>query len=733
MSSEVRQQVEGVRRKLSALGGAKVHVAIMTSGGDAQGMNACIRAVVRHASMLSVEVYGILEGFVGLYNGEQITQLKWNDVSGLLPNGGTVLGTSRCPEFTKREGRKRAALNLLKFGIDRLICIGGDGSLTGASMLSSEWREHLEELLSEGKIGAHELEEHPKLYVVGVVGSIDNDFWGTEMTIGCDSALHRITDAVRCIMTTASSHQRTFVIEVMGRECGYLALYSALAVGADYAFVPECPARGNWRESLCRAISRSFELGIRRSIVIMAEGAKDIEGNRISSEERGVAVGDGAARCDEDGGEGVERDLGGGMEAEAKVVCLVGESLVERPLMEAVRETRRVSAAMAERKFELAASLRGVGYVRDWNIYKTWAKTSLLSHEVPSDGTSIAILNMGPPTPGMNSPVGMITRLATMHNYRVYGIYEGCHGLWSGNFEPLKWIDVEGWGIRSGVILGTNKKTPDNALGECARRLEEMGIRALFLIGGWEAYVCLTQFARAASEYPALRIPIVVIPASIYNDCPCTSVSVGRGHGRELHPDERRQREADGHGDPSLRLRRGNRRPQLRLPGRAVSVGGSALRLYTPERPISLSSLVSDVKTLTDRFRHNKTMALIINSDIHNKTYTTEMLERIFNQEGKGCFKARKIVLSYTDQGNPPSPFDCILSNRFGYEAFSLVRDHLVKSRDAPLHGAVALKLEPSHLRGTPHLVGTNSLLSMQKLLRGNSIRNFIKGKNRQK
>lgn len=158
--------------------------------------------------------------------------------------------------------------------IDRLVCIGGDGSLTGANLLSLEWKEHLASLLADGLITQEIADKHQFFVVVGMVGSIDNDFCGTDMTIGCDSALNRIVEAVDALMTTAASHQRSFVVEVMGRNCGWLAAYAALAVGADYAFIPELPTSDDWREKMCRGIKRGRDLGRRHSIVIVAEGAK---------------------------------------------------------------------------------------------------------------------------------------------------------------------------------------------------------------------------------------------------------------------------------------------------------------------------------------------------------------------------------------------------------------------------------------------------------------------------
>ncbi|NWT82406.1 PFKAM protein, partial [Lanius ludovicianus] len=169
--------------------------------------------------------------------------------------GGTVIGSARCQDFRTREGRLRAAQNLAKHGITNLCVIGGDGSLTGADTFRAEWSGLLQELLKTGGITAEEAQRSSHLNIVGMVGSIDNDFCGTDMTIGTDSALHRIMEIVDAITTTAQSHQRTFVLEVMGRHCGYLALITALACGADWVFIPESPPEDDWEEHLCRRLA----------------------------------------------------------------------------------------------------------------------------------------------------------------------------------------------------------------------------------------------------------------------------------------------------------------------------------------------------------------------------------------------------------------------------------------------------------------------------------------------
>ena len=181
-----------------------LRIGILTSGGDAQGMNSAVRAVVRTALNEGMEVYAIYEGYQGMVDGgDQIRKMGWDSVGGIMYLGGMVIGTARCQEFRTREGRLQAVRNLLEHEINALVVIGGDGSLTGANIFRQEWPSLIAELLEKGLINLETAERNPQLRIVGLVGSIDNDMAGTDMTIGADSALHRITEAVDAISRDA--------------------------------------------------------------------------------------------------------------------------------------------------------------------------------------------------------------------------------------------------------------------------------------------------------------------------------------------------------------------------------------------------------------------------------------------------------------------------------------------------------------------------------------------------
>lgn len=201
----------------------------------------------------------------------------------LYTQGGTVIGSARCPAFRTVEGRRKAAANLVKNEINCLIAIGGDGTLTGADLFKKEWPQLLADLVKQEEITQDMAQRHCYLSIIGMVGSIDNDMCGFSMTIGCDTALHRICESVDALTTTAQSHQRTFIIEVMGRNCGFLAVMTALACGADYVLVPENPPdTDDWRTAMADSLRRRRRY-TNFSLVIVAEGATDRQRKPITS------------------------------------------------------------------------------------------------------------------------------------------------------------------------------------------------------------------------------------------------------------------------------------------------------------------------------------------------------------------------------------------------------------------------------------------------------------------
>lgn len=222
-------------------------VAVLTSGGDAPGMNAAIRAVIRCGVEKGWGMYGVRNGYAGLISGN-IQEMGTRDVGGIIHKGGTILGSARCEEFKTEEGRLKAIRALRQMGIDALVVIGGNGSQTGSHLLN--------------ELG---------FPVVGIASTIDNDLYGSEMTIGVDTALNIALEAIDRLKVTASSHQRAFLLEVMGRNCGYIALMSGIAGGAEYILLPEIETDP---EEVAETLRLAYEHGKAHAIIVVAEGAK---------------------------------------------------------------------------------------------------------------------------------------------------------------------------------------------------------------------------------------------------------------------------------------------------------------------------------------------------------------------------------------------------------------------------------------------------------------------------
>ncbi len=237
-------------------------IGVLTSGGDAPGMNAAVRAIVRKAIHYGIEIYGVHRGFMGLINSDFI-KLDISSVGDIIHRGGTALLTARCDEFKTEEGQKKALKNLEAFGIEGIIVIGGDGSLRGANALS--------------KLG---------IPTIGIPATIDNDIAFTDNCIGFDTAANTVVDALNKVRDTATSHERTFIIEVMGRRAGHLALYTGLASGAETILVPEIPFDLN---AVCDKIEKGYIRGKLHSIIVVAEGAANsMEVGKVIQEKTGL-------------------------------------------------------------------------------------------------------------------------------------------------------------------------------------------------------------------------------------------------------------------------------------------------------------------------------------------------------------------------------------------------------------------------------------------------------------
>ncbi|CAH1286317.1 unnamed protein product [Diabrotica balteata] len=625
-------------------------LAVFTSGGDSQGMNAAVRAVVRMGIYLGCKVYFIKEGYQGMVDGEDnIVEANWSSVSCIIHKGGTIIGSARCQDFRERPGRLKAAKNLVDRGINHLVVIGGDGSLTGADLFRQEWSSLLDELLSSGQITPELREKNKNLQIVGLVGSIDNDFCGTDMTIGTDSALHRIIEAIDAIVSTAYSHQRTFIMEVMGRHCGYLAIVAALTTEADYVFIPESPPPGDWKKRLCDKLEQERAAGQRLNIIIVAEGAIDRNGVAITAEQ-------------------VKKVVVDNLHQDTRITVLGhvqrggNPSAFDRVL------------AMEEKQWDKAVELRGKSFQRNLETYKLLTRLKP-PKEFFGDGAKVkegyvmAVIHIGAPACGMNAAVRSFVRNCIYRGDTVIGIHDGLEGLLAGNVKKMAWADVTGWVGQGGAYLGTKRSLPTNKLDQVAKRLTEYGIQALLIIGGFEGYQSGLMFAENRDKYEAFRIPIMVIPSTISNNVPGTEFSLGC---------DTALNEITEICDRIRQSAQGTKRRVFVIEtmggycgylATLAGLAGGADAAYIHEEKFTIKELQEDVYHMAAKMSEGVQRGLILRNEKASDNYNTEFIYRLYSEEGKGLFSARMNILGHMQQGGSPTPFDRNLGTKMAAKA----------------------------------------------------------------
>ena len=690
----------------SALAGGKHEtkrkIAIMTSGGDAPGMNGAVRAVVRMTIARGCDAFAIFEGYDGLVKGgDMIKPMVWEDVRGWLGEGGTLIGTARCKDFTERPGRLQAAANLMRRGINALVICGGDGSLTGADIFRKEWTGLVDELVEKGEFSKDQVAPYRHLNIVGLIGSIDNDMTGTDATIGCYSSLSRICENVDKIEATAFSHQRAFVIEVMGRHCGWLALMSGVSTGADFVFIPEEPAKQNWEQEMCDIIAVHRKRGKRKTIVIVAEGAHDNKLNKISPTQvkdalagrlgldtRVTTLGHvqrGGSACAYDrmlatlqGVEAVDAVLTATPETPSPVICIEENKIIRKPLVDTVEQTKQLTDAINERNFAKALALRGhefQEYHKDFLMTTSTEQPELL---LPSNKQMrIAIIHVGAPAGGMNAATRAAVAYCLARGHTPVALHNGFPGLNRhhddkplGSVREVTWLDAEQWASRGGSEIGTNRGLPSEDMPTTAHCFEQYKIQALFLIGGFEAFTALSELRKARDKYPSFRIPMVTLPATISNNVPGTEFSIGS---------DTCLNELIDYCDKLKQSASASRRrvfvveTQGGATGYVATLAGlsvGAVAVYTPEEGITMRMIQKDIKHLRDQFAtdagQNRAGKLILRNEKASRTYSTEMIANLIHEEASGRFEARFAVPGHVQQGGTPSPMDRVRAVRFG-------------------------------------------------------------------
>ena len=660
-------------------------IAVLTSGGDAQGMNAVVRAVVRTAIGAGADVYAVYEGLQGLVDGgDRIKKADWGSVGSILHRGGTVIGTARSADFRQRDGRLKAARNLVQHGIDRIVVIGGDGSLSGADLFRSEWTGLLAELADRGEITVDQAQQHTHLMIAGVVGSIDNDMVGTDMTVGADTALHRIVEAIDALASTAASHQRSFVVEVMGRHCGYLALMSAIAGGADYVLIPENPPADGWEDEMCARLRAGRAAGRRDSIVVVAEGARDRSGQPITSqgvrdllEERlgedtrvtilgHVQRGGTPSAYDRwmptlVGHAAAMEVVDAGPDSEPQLIGVHNNRVHRTPLMEAVERTREIPRLIDAGDYEGAMAARGSSFTEMVRVFQGIAQVA--PTDVPP-GARIAILHAGGLAPGMNTAVRAAVRFGLSRGHTMLGVRGSFQGLIDGHVSELTWGDVEGWVGVGGAELGTSRAVPSvEQYYAVSRALENHGIEALLVIGGHSAYEATYRMLQERDRYPGFQVPVICLPTTIDNNLPGSEMTIGTDTalGEIVSAVDRLKQSAMASRRCFVVEVMGRYCGYLAFMG-ALSVG--AERVYLHENGVRLADLTADVAEMVASFAAGRRFHLAIRNEAASVGYTTDFLCQLFAEESGGAFDVRPMVLGHLQQGGNPSPYDRVHATR---------------------------------------------------------------------
>jgi 6-phosphofructokinase 1 len=681
-------------------------LAVMTSGGDSPGMNAAVRGVVRRSIDRGLTVIGVYGGYEGLVaGGSFLRPLNWDDVGGILAKGGTFLGTARSERFRQEEGRRKAVWNMLELGIEALVVIGGDGSLMGAHILSSEWNQHVEALRS-GENNPDSSQPAPVLQVIGLPGSIDNDLFGTDMSIGADTALNHITRAIDDLTATAASHQRTFVVETMGRHCGYLALAAGLAGGVTWVLIPEEELELRWHQKMVSSIEKAREMGRPHQMIIVAEGARHPDGLHISSadikkilsERLGIDVRVTVLGHIQRGGSpsAFDRILATRLGVAAvdllvkepdvvhrHMLGLVKNRVVATPLLEVVEKSRAVGQEIENGNYAKAQELRGQSFRSSLDLLKTLSRITP-GQERREEGT-VVILTGGADAPGMNTAISVAARCLLNQGVPVLGAKDGFLGLMRNEFQDLDWHELVGWMNRPGSEIGTARiNMEDDDYAGIAATLEQNRIKGLIAIGGWGTYQKVARFVEYRQRFASFRIPMVLIPASIDNNLPGSELCIGSDTALNniVEALDKIRHTAGATRRAFIVEVMGRQSGFLAL---LSALASGAEKAYLPEIGISLSDLIEDVETLKLSFRSGKRMVIFLRNEQSSFHYTTDFIRRLMEEESKDEFEVRTAILGHVQRGGIPTAFDRITATRMGaFGAFQLL-DCLKQQRNDAL------------------------------------------------
>ena len=657
-------------------------IAILTSGGDSPGMNAAVRAAVRVAIDKGLRVMGVLNGYQGLVTGNvagqkpNIVELKWRSVSGILNRGGTFIGTARSEEFRTAEGQQKALANLRQEGVNALVVIGGDGSLRGARDLC--------------KLG---------FPAICLPGTIDNDLVGTDMSIGTDTALNTAMHVVDTLSDTASSHNRTFIVEAMGRLCGYLALMTALTTAAEGAIIPEEKYNLYKLKDMLDALLEGYRAGKQHGIIIVSEGANydaDFIRDFIEQEsdpkvEVRITIPGHVQR----GGTPTpyDRILGMRLGAAAVERLLSGESNV----MVGLQDDEIVTRSLDE-----IASRSGRSYIEESpNLRDAVELQRVLSkpYEQSQGRKNLALMTCGKDAPGVNAAIRAITRMAIDRDCAIFGVEHGMKGLIEGGNEiyPLNWMSVDGIIGLGGTILGNCEiaRLTTEELQSIAQNLAQKQIDGLIIIGDRDSF----EMAQTMKESLELKMPIALVPAAIDNNLPHTEMCIGADTALAtiVNAIDRIKDTASSNHQVFIVQVAGEDCGYLAL---MSGLASGAEKVFIPEEGIKPDEVQEFAAMLKNELASGRSHGVIVVSEAVSKNDNVDFISRII-LEGAGL--APQITrLGHLQYGGSPTAFDRALATRLGAGAVKHVLEGqgvkiigLSKKEIAAMDFVASLKCKP--------------------------------------
>lgn len=564
----------------------------------------------------------------------------------------------------------------------------------------------------------------------------------TDLTIGASTALARICEAVDSISSTAASHSRAFVVEVMGRHCGWLALMAGIATGADYIFVPERPPQSdNWEDEMCAILQKHREVGKRKTIVIVAEGAHDKNLNAIKPDDIKKCLSDklgldtrvttlghtqrGGKPVAQDrvlatlqGVDAVEALLEAKPDTPSYVIGIRENKIKRTPLMHAVEQTQRVAACIENKEFDKALELRDPEFEEGLKAFDLISRIDERVKLPEAKRIRMGIIHVGAPAGGMNAATRTAVRYCLAKGHEPLLISNGFTGLLDDHISPVNWLRVDNWAVRGGSELGVNRSLPDEDLGGVASALQKHNIQALLVIGGFEAFLSVKILDDNRKSYPSFRIPIAAIPATISNNVPVSEFSLGADTSLNALVDAC---DAIKQSASASRNRVFVVETQGGSCGYIAAIGAlaaGAVLVYTPEVGIGLNQLGSDVEFLKKRFKLDvkgkSEGRLVIRNEKSSSVYTTEVITKILKEEGNNLFDARSASLGHTLQGGVPSPLDRARATRLALRCCEFLEEkaNLLKDGKGRIQNGNGEALYGSHTAVIITIIGSGVIFT---------------------